>query len=531
MRNGYFKLDKRPDGTYLIIYPPEEAGTFVDGTEIVNYLDGFKLDFEKSAVYEALKKCTGPDPVELRLTTLQLGNIDEILSVDSPDGLAAMVRFYPPEKSGSKMTYEDVVHALAVKGIKSGLNEDEIRKFLRERQYCTTYVLAEATLPEEGRDAVIEYHFNTDLTKKPKLNEDGSVDFHQLDTVSHVEKDMVLATLTPAIQGKPGVDVKGVPIKPRNVQVKFLRQVKHAHLSPDGLQLICDVNGHVMLVDGQIFISDTYTVPANVDPTTGDIDYNGNVQVEGNVNTGYKVTATGDIIVNGIVEGAELNAGGQIILKRGIQGMARGKLTAGTNIVTKFIESAEVSAGGFVQTESIMHSTVTAGSEIIVKGKKGFITGGSVRSGKCIEAKTIGSVMGTNTVLEVGVNMNLANKLKQLEAEKIETQKLMDRDDKIILHFTNKIKNHEEVTPERLAQFQQVAGERKELDKKMEDMTRQIENITVELDNATGGYILVDEIIYPGCKVTVSNVTNYIRTETKHARLVRDGADVRVAAY
>jgi hypothetical protein len=65
----------------------------------------------------------------------------------------------------------------------------------------------------------------------------------------------------------------------------------------------------------------------------------------------------------------------------------------------------------------------------------------------------------------------------------------------------------------------------------MEDMTRQIENITVELDNATGGYILVDEVIYPGCKVTVSNVTTYIRTETKHARLVRDGADVRVAAY
>ena len=43
MKNGYFKLDKRPDGTYLIIYPPEDMGAPVDGTEIVNYLDGFKL--------------------------------------------------------------------------------------------------------------------------------------------------------------------------------------------------------------------------------------------------------------------------------------------------------------------------------------------------------------------------------------------------------------------------------------------------------------------------------------------------------
>ncbi len=529
--NGYFKLDKRQDGTYLMIYPPTEEGQPCDGNEIVNYLDTFKLDFEKSAVYDTLRNATGTDPVEVRLTTLQLGNIDEMLSVDAGDGITAVARFYPPEKNGRLMTRDDIVHSLAIKGVKSGIDEDMLNAFLKDRKYCTSYVIANATLPEEGRDASIEYHFNTDLSRKPKMLEDGSVDFHQLDTVSHIEKDMVLATLTPAIQGKPGTDVKGMPIKPRNVNVKFLRQVKHAHLSQDGLQLISDVNGHVMLIDGQIFISDTYTVPANVDPNTGDIDYNGNVEVVGNVNTGYKVTATGDIIVDGIVEGAELNAGGQIILKRGIQGMAKGKLTAGTNIITKFIESAEVTAGGFVQTESIMHSTVTAGSEIIVKGRKGFITGGSVRSGKCIEAKTIGSVMGTATNLEVGVNMNLANKLKQLEADRVETQKLMDRDDKIILHFTNKIKNHEEVSPDRLAQFQQVAGERKELDKKMEEINKQIDKITVELDNATGGYILVDDVIYPGCKVTISNVTNFIRTETKHSRLVRDGADVRCAAY
>ena len=101
MSNGYFKLDKRPDGTYLMIYPPVDMGAPAEGTEIVNYLDGFKLDFEKSAVYEALKNCTGTEPTEVRLTTLQLGNIDELLSVDCPDGLTATVRFYPPEKSGS----------------------------------------------------------------------------------------------------------------------------------------------------------------------------------------------------------------------------------------------------------------------------------------------------------------------------------------------------------------------------------------------------------------------------------------------
>lgn len=532
MQNGYFKLDRRRDGTYLIVYPPYDMGTSCDPIEVTRYLDGFNIDYEKTAVYDAIKKATGEMPVETRLTTLQIGSVDESVFVSlSSDGMSAIARFYPPSNDGRPMTKEDVIHQLGRQGVKFGIDEDQIVNYLTDRKYCTSYILAEAEMPVEGRDAVIEYHFNTDLSRKPKLNEDGSVDFHQLDTVSHIEKDMVLATLTPAIHGKPGTDVMGRPIKPRTVSVKFLKQAKHTHLTPDGLNLISDVNGHAMIVDGVIFVSDTYLVPANVDPTTGDINYNGNVEITGNVNTGYKVEATGDIIVDGVVEGAELYAGGQIILKRGIQGMGRGILQAGTNIVTKFLENCECSAGGFIQTESIMHSTVTAGAEIVVRGRKGFITGGSIRSGKYIEAKTVGSVMGTNTTLEVGVNMKLAEEIKALEKEYAELNTQIDRAEKIIFYISKKIKEHEQLPPEKLEQFQQLSAQKKVMENRKVEVEERVGALSAEMDNATGGYILIDEIIYPGCKVTVSNVTTYIRTETKHGRLVRDGADVRVAAY
>jgi hypothetical protein len=51
------------------------------------------------------------------------------------------------------------------------------------------------------------------------------------------------------------------------------------------------------------------------------------------------------------------------------------------------------------------------------------------------------------------------------------------------------------------------------------------------LENSTTGYVLVDDVIDPGCKVTISNISTYIRAETKHCRLIRDGADIRVTAY
>lgn len=530
MKNGYFQLDKRKDGTYLILFPAVDYGTPVDPLEITRYLDEYNIDYQKNIVYDLVKNDSVQS--EARLTTLQLGNIDESLFVSlSSEASSAVVRFYPPSPGGKVLSKDDIIFQLGKRGIKTGISDTEINSFINNRNYCTSYVLAEAEMPEEGRDASIEYHFNTDLSKKPKMNEDGSVDFHQLDTVSHVEKGECLATLSPAVYGKPGTDVLGRPIKPRKVLVKFLKQSKNTKLSSDGLQLFSEVNGHAILVDGQIFVSDTYTVPANVDTSTGDIKYNGNVEVVGNVNTGYKIEATGDVIVNGIVEGAEIYAEGQIILKRGIQGMGKGILRAGTNIVSRFIESADVFAGGFVQTESIMHSKVSAGQEITVKGRKGFITGGSIRSGKFIDAKTAGSVMGTNTNLEVGINIKLAEDVKALERKRNDMLQAIEQANKIITFISRKLKEREQLSKEKLEQFQNLSAKKKEMEDSIVGIDKEIDKLNEELDNSQGGYIKIDDVIYPGCKVTVSNVTTFIRNETKHCRLVRDGADVRVKGY
>ena len=78
-----------------------------------------------------------------------------------------------------------------------------------------------------------------------------------------------------------------------------------------------------------MFVSNQYEVPADVGASTGDIDYDGSVVVKGNVLTGYTIKATGDIIVNGVVEGAKLVTAGKIVLKRGIQGKGQASLEAG----------------------------------------------------------------------------------------------------------------------------------------------------------------------------------------------------------
>lgn len=530
IKNGYFQLEKRKDGTYLTIYPPVEGGAFCDAAEIVKYLDNKKIDYDKRIVFDVCKPAS--EPKSVRITTLVLSGIDETGSVElNEDCTVATARFYPEMPESNKMQKDDVIYLLNRRGVKFGIDEAAIEKFLKERLYCTSYVMANAQPPIEGSDAKIEYKFSTDLSKKPKMNEDGSVDFHQLDNLSHVEADQVLAVLTPAVQGTPGTDVLGRPIKPKKVNVAFLKQSKNTHISPDGCQLISNVNGHAVLTDGDIFVSDTYQVPANVDVSTGDINYDGNVEITGNVNTGYRVQASGDIVVNGIVEGAELIAGGQIVLKRGIQGMSRGVLNAGSNIIAKFIESAEVRAGGYLQTESIMHSRVYAGGEIVVRGRKGFITGGSIKSGRYIEAKMAGSVMGTQTILEVGENIALAEEMRDLTKERQKLTNDMETAGKITGFITKKIKEGEKVAPEKLKQFQQLTAALQMYKKRVGEIDERLDQISVLMENYSNGYILVDDVIYPGCRVTISNVTTFIHSETKHCRLMRDGADIRVKGY
>lgn len=528
-RNGYFSISVTGDGTMLNLFPPTDGGAPIDPLEAEAYIKSNNIDFEKTHLYDALRELTADKTIRISRKSVYPINESVVVIIDS-DKLTATARFYPQSDAGNPMTYNDIISELGRFGVKYGVKEAAIKQYMEERKYCTNYVVAEALAPEEGVDAVITYNFNTDLSRKPKQNEDGSVDFHTLDNINLVEEGGLIATLKPANLGKPGMDVMGKPITQRKANVKFLRAVKNTKLSSDGLSLYATKSGHVSLVEGQIFVSDTYVVPANVDTSTGDIKYNGNVSVTGNVNTGYKIEADGDVIVNGIVEGAEIIAGGQIILKRGIQGMSRGVLRAGSNVVSRFIESAEVYAGGYVQTDSIMHSTVEAATEVTVHGKKGFITGGSVKAGTYISAQTAGSIMGTNTSLEVSAG-SLQSDLKAIEAERAAILDNISKADKVIAFISRKLKEGEKLSEEKYTQFSTLSSQKKQMETRLIEIEEQVVHIMDAIENAASGYILIDDVIYPGCKVSISNVTTFIRTNTKHCRLMRDGADIRVKAY
>ena len=133
-----------------------------------------------------------------------------------------------------------------------------------------------------------------------------------------------------------------------------------------------------------------------------------------------------------------------------MNGMAKGILKAGGNIVAKFLENATVSAGGYVNTESILHSNVTASTEIQVTGKRGFITGGHVRAGQRIEVKTLGATLGAPTVVEVGVDPEKKAEYMKLQKEISEIVKNIRSIQPILASFTEKKNRGVRFTPDQL---------------------------------------------------------------------------------
>ena len=403
MQNGYFQLVSTPgDGFGVKFFLPKEEGEPVRIGELCAYLDARQITYEIGKLKQFL------DSGKEIVCPLGFGacpQVEESYKMEiSEDGMQASVRFYAPSQTGKKLTFQEVLSDLRNRKIVSGIQMATLQNYFQSSgMYCTDIIVAAGKEPRHGKDARIEYYFNTDLHTQPALKEDGSVDYYHLNTVNHCKKGDLLAKIIPADEGEYGQNIFGNKLKPREVKKASLKYSNHVELSEDKTELYAAVDGHVMLVEDKVFVSDILEVE-NVDFSTGNIEFNGSVQVNGNVSAGFSIIAGGNVIVNGVVEGAYIAAGGNIIIARGINGMGKGDLRAEGNVITKFIESARVVAeNGYVNTESILHSEVSAGDEIIVEGKKGFVTGGHVQAAHKIRVKTLGAELGAATLVEVGV--------------------------------------------------------------------------------------------------------------------------------
>lgn len=534
-RNAFFQLIQKDDGMYLKAYPEVDGGEKLSVEDVLNYLDKKNLRDVDSGIVKYFVEDANSGKKDVLVKVLDGKQIPEkefgLVSIDKK-GYLAKIRLYPPSDKGARLSTSELKNLIEQNGVKYGIIEKNIEIALKARLYCMDILVAKAKLPVNGSDAEIVYSFNAEKTLKPTMSEDGSVDFHKLDMIESVKEGQLLATLIPIDYGEPGKDVYGNMIRPKKVRNKRLRHGKNIHLSDDKLQMYSDVSGNVTLVNDMVFVTDTYTIEGDVGPSTGDIDYDGAVEVKGNVITGYTVKATGDITVNGAVEGAMLISEGKIVLKRGMQGMGKGVMEAKGDVISNFIESATVKSGGAIYTDAIMHSNISANGDVIVNGKRGLIAGGSVKTTTKIETKVAGSTMGTQTELEVEFDTTLGERYRNIEKH---IDQMTDEKDSIVKNLKilqKRMQTKGKLEPEKMKLIKEGTERIKVIDQTIEEETEAYERIDEEMQRTSdGGKVRVENIAYPGVKIVISNISTFVHTETHRCTFIREGADIRVKSY
>ena len=526
--NGYFQLEIRQNGTYLRVVPPTEGGTPVGMTELMEYLQC------KSVVYDV--KALNAGVMSVSTETLLFLNPQpryadsEMFGLQvSPDKMAAVVRFYPPSNGGAVMGKDEIIRDLDYRGIKFGIDTSVIGAFLEERHYCTDYLIAVGKSPRNGKDAVIEYYFNQNINTRPTLNEDGTVDFYNLNTINHCEKGDIIARLFPEDPGEPGRDVFGEPIKQRDVKKAVLKYSNNINISEDKTILTAAVSGHVMLVEDKVFVSNIYEVE-NVDNSTGNITYEGSVHINGNVTSNFSIKAKGNVEIKGVVEGATIDADGDIILARGMNGMGKGTLTAGGNVISKFLENATVTAGGYIETDSILHCVVSAKTDVNVTSKKGFITGGVVSATNSVSVRTLGSPMGADTIVEIGVDPNIKERYQKDQKEVVELQKTIAAAKPIMEATAVKLATGVRVAPEQIKYVQKLAIENTKQKKRIEELLEDMAELQKVLDSITNAQVIINGEVYSGTKIVIGDTSMVVQETMKYCRFVRQGGAVKMVA-
>ncbi len=532
MKNGYFKLVCGSDGTSIRIFSPVDGGEAVNVKEVMEYLNRVGVKYDLSLLNKGVQDAAA-SPLGESFVTL---NKDPSMEVRecytlyvSQDRMTASARFYAPSASGERMTVQEFINDLSHKNIIYGILAQDLMQFFKEPEYCKNIVVARGQQPRHGNDAKIEYYFETDLRAKPTLNEDGSVDFFSLNTVNHCKKGDILARLFPEDHGDYGRSVFDEPIKPRDVRRLALKFGRNILLSEDKQVLTSEVDGHVTLVEGKVFVSNVLEVE-NVDNSTGNIDYDGSVKINGNVCTNFSVRAKGNIEVRGVVEGAFLEAGGNITIARGMNGMVKGILKAGGNIISKYIENAKASAGGYISTESILHSEVMAGTEILVTSRKGFITGGKVSATNLVQVKTLGSAMGADTIVEVGADPQTKVQMQQLQKQIAENKKTIDTIHPILTSMAQKLSQGVKFKPEQVKYFQEMLQTENQKKQEQEECMSKIENLQLMLDDSANARVEVTGEVFAGTRICIADVSMVVKSSMNYCKFVKSQGDVKMVA-
>ncbi len=318
----FIVVNPQDGGRYAVLYPPEEGvRILINGEEIET---GTRVGEED--IIEAVP-----------LTLMEEARMECKVS---PDGLYAEIAVHPRiisqfylketemktslkpgvekrEHREKVLTVLDAELELKNNNIVYGVDTVALKEAVEnaEGEFKT---IAWGKEVQEGKDGWIEFLINPEIEMISYGEEEQKVDYRERFRFPTVKKGDVIALIHPPVEGIPGQKVTGEIIHPRPVKSTRIGYGEGVDPGESESEIVALRDGRLVVNGNHIKVVNLLVHNGDVDLESGNIRFNGDVRIYGNIQEGMLVEAQGDLFVEGNGYGAVIKAGGEIHFTKNI---------------------------------------------------------------------------------------------------------------------------------------------------------------------------------------------------------------------
>ncbi len=411
----------------------------------------------------------------------------------SPNALEAYLEIQVADNE----SYPDVqiVHEfLKQKGIRAGIDKAALMQMCEEKVHGRRIVVARGKAAVPGRDAEVEFLVDNQSRGKPRELMNGRVDHKELHAIVNVSKGTPLLRIIPPEKGIAGLNVRGEPIEAplsKKSTIKPGENVSFAQNDPSTL-VACENGALSISPDGIVSVVTKRAINGDVDYSTGNVKFKGDLEICGTVKSGFTVQVDGNLTVKGSIEEAEIECGGNCRVVGGIVGGSRAQISCGGSLKARYAENCTIDAKSDITfIEHCINSKISAGGSFRAQ----TVLGGRISVADEIFIKTIGAATETKTFLDIGAQaeivQSIESRMKEMGHLASEIQNCKEELFLLVRHGMNdsgKLPHNEEMKVNELKSH--IYGIQKEYN----HLSETVEQLKAGWQNRTGPSIHAEEI-------------------------------------
>ncbi len=435
------------------------------------------------------------------------------------DGMQASLILTTPY--GGKLPTLGTIKSLAVKNrIVRGLSTKVIESMLNQARQSPPgavleRVVAKGLPARNGKNSKFVPLVPNALERvlKPQTGDGERVDMRNLGEVICVKVNTPVLRRTEPTKGRSGFDIKGNKIPAvAGEWVNFKMGSGTVVSDSDANLLMSAISGMPKYRDQIMNIDDTF-ICSGVNVGSGHVNYEGAVLVNGDVTEKMQIKAAGDVTINGFVESAYIESGGDIIITEGAMGKVNDthgefqcKLVAAGSIHVQHGQGIDIQCSGNITVgRQLAYSRLRCGGAVIVgqiDKPMGNLFACDIISQDRVEAGTLGAVSGSTLKVDFspGFNQLLERKDSLDELLKQIRENNLKHKEKINLIQSKKVpKELQRKVAEALELFNNESALLEWLENKANDVKAAKENYQSDIK------LIANKRLYPGVSAKLNN--------------------------